>query len=115
MGGSKGSWEAEGQFVGIDDGPGEAESWFVGIDNGLGEAEGRFIGIDNGPEKATLFLAAGVIWKATILAPPEGRENFLGGGTFRRTFRPNEYIENLRHLYHCLLFAFLLHSNALVL
>src|SRR5271169_2667871 len=56
-------------------GSGEAESWFIGIDDGL-----------------ETFFFAGFIWKATVLAPPDGRENFLGGGTFRRTFRPMDML-----------------------
>jgi hypothetical protein len=40
------------------------------------------------------FLATGSIWMAADLAPPAGREKFLGGGTFRKAIRPKERIQN---------------------
>ena len=37
-----------------------------------------------------LFLASGSKWIATDPAPPVGRENFLGGGTFSKALRLKE-------------------------
>jgi hypothetical protein len=56
----------------------------------------------SGEVEATLwdrFLASGSIWMETDLAPPAGRENLLGGGTFSKAFRPEERIENLKYSY----------------
>ena len=56
-----------------------------------------------------LFLASGFKWIATDPAPPVGRENFLGGGTFSKALRLKELMKISKHSYR-LLFSFL-HSN----
>jgi hypothetical protein len=60
------------------------------------------------------FLASGSIWMETDLAPPAGRENLLGAGTFSKAFRPEECIENLKYSYRLLL-SFLHSSKSFVL
>lgn len=74
---------------------------------GSGESEGRFVGIGDGD-------GDGSILKVTELAPPEGRENFLGGGTFKKHSGQTNVLR-IQHSYHLLLPFSFLHSNPLVL